>query len=144
MPAVLAAYTWLTGRTAPPPLWALGYHQCRWFRYTQDAVEQIAKQHRDRRIPCDALWLDIEYMDGYRVFACDTQAFPDVAGMLTRLGEQGIRCLRRDRVLHPLQHRSRVGFALEIVGDLAAVRAAYSAENPASLSPCEAGTRHAD
>jgi alpha-glucosidase len=93
MPAVLAAYTWLTGRTAPPPLWALGYHQCRWFRYTQDAVEQIAKQHRDRRIPCDALWLDIEYMDGYRVFAWDTQAFPDVAGMLTRLGEQGIKVI---------------------------------------------------
>ena len=23
---------WLTGRAALPPLWALGYHQCRWFR----------------------------------------------------------------------------------------------------------------
>ena len=32
MPDILAAYTWLTGRIAPPPLWALGYHQCRWFR----------------------------------------------------------------------------------------------------------------
>ena len=38
------AYTWLTGRTAPPPLWSLGYHQCRWFDYTQDAVEQIASR----------------------------------------------------------------------------------------------------
>ena len=34
MPAILSAYTWLTGRTAPPPLWSLGYHQCRWFDYT--------------------------------------------------------------------------------------------------------------
>ena len=42
MPAILTSYTWLTGRTAPPPLWALGYHQCRWFEYTQDAVEAIA------------------------------------------------------------------------------------------------------
>ncbi len=41
MPAILEAYTWLTGRTAPPPLWALGYHQCRWFDYTQDAVEAL-------------------------------------------------------------------------------------------------------
>ena len=28
-------------------------------------------------IPCDALWLDIEYMDGYRVFTWDTDTFPD-------------------------------------------------------------------
>ena len=39
MPAILDAYTWLTGRTALPPMWSLGYHQCRWFEYTQDAVE---------------------------------------------------------------------------------------------------------
>ncbi len=93
MPALLAAYTWLTGRMAPPPLWALGYHQCRWFRYTQDAVEQIAAQHRSRDIPCDALWLDIDYMDGYRVFTWDEQAFPDVAGMLGRLDERGFKVI---------------------------------------------------
>jgi alpha-glucosidase len=39
MPEILEAYTWLTGRTEPPPLWALGYHQCRWFNYTQEAIE---------------------------------------------------------------------------------------------------------
>ena len=77
---VLRAYTWLTGRTAPPPLWSLAYHQCRWFRYTQDAIEALADRHRAEDIPCDALWLDIEYMDGYRVFTWDTEAFPDVAG----------------------------------------------------------------
>lgn len=93
MPAILAAYTWLTGRIAPPPLWALGYHQCRWFRYTQDAVEQVAAQHRSREIPCDGLWLDIEYMDGYRVFTWDEQAFPDVDGMLRRLDEQGFKVI---------------------------------------------------
>ena len=42
MAGILAAYTWLTGRAGLPPLWALGYHQCRWFHYTQDAVEALA------------------------------------------------------------------------------------------------------
>ncbi|HEY5154883.1 MAG TPA: TIM-barrel domain-containing protein, partial [Acidimicrobiales bacterium] len=93
MPAILAAYTWLTGRIAPPPLWALGYHQCRWFPYTQDTIEQIAAQHRSREIPCDALWLDIDYMDGYRVFTWDEQAFPDVDGMLGRLDDQGFKVI---------------------------------------------------
>jgi alpha-glucosidase len=93
MPAILTAYTWLTGRTAPPPLWALGYHQCRWFDYTQDAVEALAQRHRDSEIPCDALWLDIEYMDGYRVFTWNEQSFPDAPGMLKRLRDKGFRVI---------------------------------------------------
>ncbi len=93
MPAILEAYTWLTGRTAPPPLWSLGYHQCRWFHYTQDAVEEIAAQHRAYDVPCDSLWLDIEYMDGYRVFTWNTETFPDPPGMLARLAEQGFRVI---------------------------------------------------
>jgi alpha-glucosidase len=91
MPEILEAYTWLTGRTALPPLWSLGYHQSRWFKYTQEAVEQLAVRHRDDAIPCDALWLDIEYMDGYRVFTWDTKAFPDPAGMLEGLAAKGFR-----------------------------------------------------
>lgn len=93
MPAVLEAYTWLTGRTAPPPLWALGYHQCRWFAYTQDAVEELARRHRAEQVPCDALWLDIDHMDGYRVFTWDTEAFPDVPGMLGRLADDGFKVI---------------------------------------------------
>ena len=93
MPAILERYTHLTGRASPPPLWALGYHQCRWFAYTQDAVEEIGRRHRDAGIPCDALWLDIEYMDGYRVFTWDRDRFPDPSGMLERLREKGFRVI---------------------------------------------------
>lgn len=93
MPAILRRYTDLTGRTALPPVWALGFHQCRWFAYTQDGVEAIGQRHRDEAIPCDALWLDIEYMDGYRVFTWDTDRFPDAPGMLARLTEQGFRVI---------------------------------------------------
>ncbi len=93
MPAVLRDYTWLTGRAAPPPIWALGYHQCRWAGYSQDEVEAIGQRHRDDAIPCDTLWLDIEYMDGYRVFTWNTELFPDVPGMLERLSQQGFRVI---------------------------------------------------
>jgi alpha-glucosidase len=93
MPAILTAYTWLTGRTPPPPLWSLGYHQCRWFDYTQETVETLAQTHREHRIPCDALWLDIEYMDGYRVFTWNTEKFPDPAGMLKRMSDNGFRVI---------------------------------------------------
>jgi alpha-glucosidase len=93
MPAILTAYTELTGRMAPPPLWALGYHQCRWFDYTQETVEEIGYRHRELDIPCDTLWLDIEYMDGYRVFTWDKESFPDPAGMLKILADKGFRVI---------------------------------------------------
>ena len=60
---------------------------------TEEAVEEIAERHRQHEIPCDALWLDIEYMDGYRVFTWNTNAFPDVAGMLKRLTDSGFRVI---------------------------------------------------
>jgi alpha-glucosidase len=93
LPKILEAYTWLTGRTAPPPLWALGYHQCRWKAYTQDEVEAVGRRHRELDVPCDGLWLDIEYMDGFRVFTWNTELFPDAPGMLARLREDGFRVI---------------------------------------------------
>ena len=93
MPEILTEYTWLTGRTPPPPLWSLGYHQCRWFHYREETVEALAAKHRDHDIPCDGLWLDIEYMDGYRVFTWNSELFPDPTAMLKRLRSQGFRVI---------------------------------------------------
>ena len=91
MPDILAAYTALTGRMQVPPMWALGYHQCRWFAYTQDTVLELAAKHREKVFPCDCLWLDIDYMDGYRVFTWNTNLFPDPQAMLGALRKQGFR-----------------------------------------------------
>jgi alpha-glucosidase len=91
MPSVLEAYTWLTGRASMPPLWALGYHQCRWHAYSQDDLEALGDRLRAEDFPCDALWLDIDYMDGYRVFTWNEDLFPDPATMLDRLGEKGFK-----------------------------------------------------
>ncbi len=93
MADILEAYTWLTGRTAVPPMWALGYHQCRWFDYRQGDVLDLAREHRERDIPLDVLWLDIDYMDGFRVFTWDNGKFPDPAAMLADLASQGIRAV---------------------------------------------------
>ncbi len=87
--AVLDRYTELTGRTPLPPLWALGNHQSRWGYKTADEVRAIAREFRARDLPCDALYLDIDYMDGYRVFTWDRERFPDPAGLVAELAAQG-------------------------------------------------------
>jgi len=93
MKDVLEAYTFITGRISVPPIWALGHHQCRWYDYSDADVRRIGKQYRDRKIPCDVLWLDIEYMNEYRVFTWNTEKFPDLPGLLGNLAESKLRVI---------------------------------------------------
>ena len=89
--AVLDRYTALTGRTPMPPLWALGNQQSRWSYMSADAVRAIAAGFRERGIPLDVVYLDIDYMDGFRVFTWDREGFPDPQGLIAELGAQGVR-----------------------------------------------------
>lgn len=89
LPQILEAYTWLTGRATVPPIWSLGYQQCRWFPYSSDDVRALGRRLREAELPCDALWLDIDYMDGYRVFTWDPERFPDAPQMLADLAAEG-------------------------------------------------------
>jgi alpha-glucosidase len=91
MPDILEAYTELTGRMSPPPLWSLGVHQCRFHDYAQDDLLRLGQEYREREIPCDVLWLDIGYMSGYRVFTWDPKRFPDPRGMIARLRDEKFR-----------------------------------------------------
>jgi alpha-glucosidase len=91
MPAVLADYTFVTGRMAAPPIWALGHHQCRFHDYTEEKILDVGRAYRERRIPCDVLWLDIDYMNGFRVFSWDTEKFPDVTAMIARMRTEKLR-----------------------------------------------------
>jgi alpha-glucosidase len=88
---VLERYTELTGRMAMPPLWALGYHQNRW-SYTPEArVREVAAGFRQRRIPCEAIHLDIDYMDGFRCFTWDEERFPDPGQLIADLHAEGFK-----------------------------------------------------
>ncbi len=89
--AVLARYADLTGHQPLPPRWALGYGQSRWSYYPEEHVRELAAEFRRRRIPCDTLWLDIDYMDGCRVFTWSPRRFPDPARLLGDLDEQGFK-----------------------------------------------------
>jgi alpha-glucosidase len=60
---VVSDYSKLTGRIELPPLWALGYQQSRCSYYPESAVRFIAKKFRDENIPCDVIYLDIDYME---------------------------------------------------------------------------------
>ena len=88
---VIERYTTLTGRMPLPPLWSLGYHQCRYSYYPESKVRFIADNFRARQIPADVIWLDIHYQDRYKPFTWDRKRFPDPPGMISDLRKQGFR-----------------------------------------------------
>lgn len=88
---VVKRYQTLTGTHKLPPKWALGYHQCRWSYYPETKVREIAQGFRDHQIPCDAIYLDIDYMDGYRCFTWNKKYFPDPKKMIKDLSNIGMK-----------------------------------------------------
>jgi alpha-glucosidase len=86
---VLQTYTALTGRMPLPPKWSLGYHQCRWSYESEAVVQELAKEFRQRRIPCDVIHLDIDYMQGYRVFTWSQKRFPNPKALISTLKQNG-------------------------------------------------------
>lgn len=88
---VLAQYSELTGKPPLPPLWSLGYHQSRWSYDSEEEVRRIAWELRRRKIPCDAIHLDIDYMDGWRCFTWDKKRFPDPEKLSSELKKEGFK-----------------------------------------------------
>ena len=88
---VTVKYTQLTGVPELPPLWALGFHQCKWSYYPEAKVKEVTNNFRDLNIPCDAIYLDIDYMDGFRCFTWDKEKFPDPKRMVKELAEDGFK-----------------------------------------------------
>ncbi len=91
LPEIISAYTELTGRIAMPPIWTIAYHQCRWSYMSTDEGREIANEFRKRDIPCDVLWYDIDFMDGYRVFTFDSERFGDAKEAFAETKKEGFR-----------------------------------------------------
>ncbi len=88
---IISDYTKLTGRINLPPLWALGYQQSRYSYYPESLVRSITKSFRERKIPCDVIYFDIHYMDGYRVFTWNKERFPEPEKLLNDLKKIGFK-----------------------------------------------------
>ncbi len=86
---VIERYTALTGRMPMPPRWALGYHQSRYSYYPESRVRLLANAFREKAIPADVIWLDIDFQDNYKPFTWDRGRFPDPKRLISDLAAQG-------------------------------------------------------
>jgi alpha-glucosidase len=88
---ILNRYADLTGHMPLTPLWSLGVQQCRYSYYPASMVEEVVRQYRERDLPLDVIYLDIHYLNGYRVFTFDSNRFPDPKALTDKLLKQGVK-----------------------------------------------------
>ena len=82
-------YSLLTGFTAIPPIFALGYHQCRWNYRDEKDVATVESTFEELDYPLDVIWLDIEHTDGKRYFTWDKNLFPTPVEMQQAVSAHG-------------------------------------------------------
>lgn len=73
---IIEEYTAMTGRSPLPPLWTLGYQQSRYSYYPESRAREIVKTLREKKIPADAIYFDIDYQQGNAPFTINREYFP--------------------------------------------------------------------
>lgn len=86
---VVQTFTDLTGHTPLPPYWTLGFQQSRYSYYPEARVREVANTFRKKRIPADAIYLDIDYQKGYAPFTVNREYFPTFEQMIKDLSAEG-------------------------------------------------------
>ncbi len=81
----------LIGRPAMPPRWVLGYHQSRWGYRNEHDIREVARGFEEHNLPISAIHLDIDYMDGFRVFTFSPKRFKGIKQLSKDLNAKGIR-----------------------------------------------------
>jgi len=90
---IVEQYTAMTGRSPLPPLWTLGYQQCRYSYYPESRAREIVKTLREKRIPADAIYFDIDYQQDYAPFTINREYFPTFEKMISDFRAQGFHTI---------------------------------------------------
>lgn len=84
-------YTELTGCPDLPPKWSLGFHQSRWGYKSEEQIYELKSKFFEHDLPVNAIHLDIDYMNEYRVFTINEQRFPEISKLSRSLYKDNIR-----------------------------------------------------
>jgi alpha-glucosidase len=115
---VVQSYAWLTGLAPLPPEWSLGFQQSRYSYETETRLREVADRLRADRIPCDALYMDIDYQVHNAPFTMNKQAFPNFADFVRELEDKHLRLVMiTDLHIAERPHQGYAPYDTGIAGD---------------------------
>lgn len=85
-----AQYSLATGRTPMMPEYGMGYWQCKLRYRTQEELLAVAREHKRRGLPIDAIVIDFFHWTMQGDFKFEPLDWPDPEGMVKELKELGI------------------------------------------------------
>lgn len=88
--AIVKEFRELIGTSYIAPKWAFGYQQSRWGYKNEEDVRRVVKNHRDRNIPLESVFMDIDYMERYKDFTVDEERFPEFPAFVQEMKEEGV------------------------------------------------------
>ena len=88
---IVQQFTALVGRTPLPPLWSLGYQQSRYSYYPEARAREVVQTLREKKIPADVIYFDIDYQQGNAPFTINREYFPNFGKMIGDFRAQGMR-----------------------------------------------------
>ncbi len=90
---IIREFRTLIGRSYIPPRWAFGIGQSRWGYNCEEDIKSVAENYRKNNIPLDMIYLDIDYMDKFKDFTINNNAFPNFKDFVSGMKKNSIRII---------------------------------------------------
>ena len=87
---IVKQFRQLIGRSYSPPKWAFGYQQSRWGYMNEADIREVVKGHREKKIPLESIYMDIDYMERFKDFTVNQERFPDFPEFVKEMKAQHI------------------------------------------------------
>ena len=88
---VIEKYSEISGVPPLPPQWSLGFHQSRYSYMNIEEVSAIQENFVKNKLPLSAIHLDIDYMNGYRIFSFNPDTFGGIKSLADKLIKDDVR-----------------------------------------------------
>ena len=90
---VIERYVEVTGKPFLPPEWAFGYMISRYSYYPQDKIVELVDLLQKEGIKVTSVFLDIDYMDSFKLFTWHKDRFYDPKKFINELHSRGVKII---------------------------------------------------
>lgn len=87
---IVKEFRQLIGRSYIAPKFAFGFGQSRWGYRTKEDFREVVREHKEKHIPLDMIYMDIDYMDAFKDFTVHPEEFADFPAFVQEMKDEKI------------------------------------------------------